>query len=68
MQQTLFGQVIATFGRHLLVRTADGSELQARPFGRALTVGVRRRGALPASTRTTRSCTCVEVLPRRTAL
>ena len=35
MQQTLTGRVIATFGRHLIVRTA-AAELRARPFGRAL--------------------------------
>src|SRR5256885_7668032 len=38
MKQTLVGRVIATFGRHLLVRDADGEEVRARPFGRALTV------------------------------
>lgn len=30
--------VIATFGRHLLVRDASGRELKARPFGRNLVV------------------------------
>lgn len=30
--------VIATFGRHLLVRDAAGRELKARPFGRSLTL------------------------------
>jgi len=38
MTETLVGSVIATFGRHLVVRTADGAQLQARPFGRALGV------------------------------
>ncbi|MBS0578024.1 MAG: ribosome small subunit-dependent GTPase A [Proteobacteria bacterium] len=38
MQQTVTGQVIAAFGRHMLVRLAGGAELRARPFGRALTV------------------------------
>ena len=32
------GQVIAAFGRHMLVRLEDGAERRARPFGRALTV------------------------------
>jgi len=38
MSATVIGQVIATFGRHLVVRTADGAELRARPFGRSLAV------------------------------
>jgi ribosome biogenesis GTPase / thiamine phosphate phosphatase len=36
MKPTLVARVTAAFGRHLLLRTADGGELQARPFGRAL--------------------------------
>ena len=38
MSDTLLARVIATFGRHLLVRDAAGREHRARPFGRALTV------------------------------
>ncbi|HYX73713.1 MAG TPA: ribosome small subunit-dependent GTPase A [Steroidobacteraceae bacterium] len=38
MTEVLLGSVIATFGRHMLVRTAGGTELRARPFGRALQV------------------------------
>ena len=38
MTPTIIGRVIATFGRHLVVRTADGAELRARPFGRTLAV------------------------------
>jgi ribosome biogenesis GTPase len=38
MTSTVTGCVIATFGRHMVVRTAEGAELRARPFGRALTV------------------------------
>ena len=38
MPQTVTGQVIAAFGRHMLVRLEDGAERRARPFGRALTV------------------------------
>jgi ribosome biogenesis GTPase / thiamine phosphate phosphatase len=38
MKHTLNGQVIATFGRHLIVRAAGGEELRARPFGRSLEV------------------------------
>ncbi|HYM29539.1 MAG TPA: ribosome small subunit-dependent GTPase A [Steroidobacteraceae bacterium] len=67
MQQTLLGQVIATFGRHLLVRTADGGELKARPFGRALTpvCGDEVRCQVDAHHD---ELHVVEVLPRRTAL
>jgi ribosome biogenesis GTPase / thiamine phosphate phosphatase len=38
MTTTILGSVIATFGRHMVVRTAAGAELRARPFGRALEV------------------------------
>lgn len=38
MNDTFEARVTATYGRHLLVRDASGKELQARPFGRGLTV------------------------------
>jgi ribosome biogenesis GTPase / thiamine phosphate phosphatase len=38
MNDTFEARVTATFGRHLLVRDASGKEMQARPFGRGLTV------------------------------
>ncbi|MDE2137351.1 MAG: ribosome small subunit-dependent GTPase A [Gammaproteobacteria bacterium] len=38
MSGTLEARVVATFGRHMTVRTADGRLLRARPFGRALAV------------------------------
>jgi len=38
MSQVVLGCVIASFGRHMVVRTADGRELRARPFGRTLEV------------------------------
>jgi ribosome biogenesis GTPase len=38
MPDTFDALVIATFGRHLLVRDASGHELKARPFGRGLVV------------------------------
>src|SRR2546426_807645 len=38
MNETFDALVIATFGRHLLVREASGTELKARPFGRGLIV------------------------------
>ena len=34
MSGTLEGEVVAAFGRHLLVRTAEGESQRARPFGR----------------------------------
>ncbi len=38
MTETFDALVIATFGRHLLVRNADGREMKARPFGRGLVI------------------------------
>jgi ribosome biogenesis GTPase / thiamine phosphate phosphatase len=38
MPEILTGQVIAAFGRHMLVRLEGGVQRRARPFGRALTV------------------------------
>jgi ribosome biogenesis GTPase len=67
MQQTLVGRVIATFGRHMIVRAADGGEVPARPFGRSL-------GAVCGDEVRYRIDThheevhVVEVLPRQTAL
>jgi len=67
MQATLVGRVIATFGRHLVVRSADGRELRARPFGRSLSVvcGDEVRCELDARHDEVH---VVAVLPRRTAL
>jgi ribosome biogenesis GTPase len=67
MNDTFEARVTATYGRHLLVREASGKELQARPFGRGLTVvcgdNVRCR-ADPHHD----EVHVVEVLPRRSAL
>jgi ribosome biogenesis GTPase len=38
MSDTFDALVIATFGRHLLVRDPEGRELKARPFGRGLVI------------------------------
>jgi ribosome biogenesis GTPase len=38
MNETFDALVIATFGRHLLVRDASGTESKARPFGRGLVI------------------------------
>ena len=67
MKDTFEACVTATYGRHLLVREASGKELQARPFGRGLTVvcgdNVRCREDPHHS-----EVHVVEVLPRRSAL
>jgi ribosome biogenesis GTPase len=67
MNDTFEARVTATFGRHLLVRSTSGKELQARPFGRGLNVvcgdNVRCR-ADPHHD----EVHVVEILPRRTAL
>jgi ribosome biogenesis GTPase / thiamine phosphate phosphatase len=67
MTSTVIGSVIATFGRHLLVRTADGAVLQARRFGRTLVVvcGDAVRCRLDPQHEEVH---VIEVLPRRNAL
>jgi ribosome biogenesis GTPase / thiamine phosphate phosphatase len=67
MSDALLGRVIATFGRHLLVRDAAGREHRARPFGRALTVvcGDEVRCRVDARHDEVH---VIEVLPRRSAL
>ncbi|HEY3783956.1 MAG TPA: ribosome small subunit-dependent GTPase A [Steroidobacteraceae bacterium] len=59
--------VIATFGRHLLVRDGGGRELKARPFGRNLPVvcGDNVACRVDAHSRETH---VLEVRPRRNAL
>lgn len=67
MKPTPVARVTAAFGRHLLLRTAQGEELRARPFGRAL-------GAVCGDEVRWRRDThhdevhAVEVLPRRNVL
>jgi len=60
-------EVIAAFGRHLLVRAADGRELRARPAGRRLSIvcGDRVRCEFD---RKHDELLIVAVLPRRTLL
>jgi ribosome biogenesis GTPase len=67
MQQTHVGRVIATFGRHMIVRAPGGEELPARPFGRSLgaVCGDEVRYRIDAHHEEVH---VVEVLPRRTAL
>ena len=67
MTATVIGRVIATFGRHLVVRTAEGAQLSARPFGRTLGVvcGDEVRARVD---RQHEELHVIEVLPRRNAL
>jgi ribosome biogenesis GTPase / thiamine phosphate phosphatase len=67
MHDSVTGLVIAAFGRHMLVRLADGGERRARPFGRGLTVvcGDHVRCTVDAHHE---ELHVAEVLPRRTAL
>jgi ribosome biogenesis GTPase len=67
MKQTLQARVVATFGRHMSVRTADGRCLPARPFGRSLTA-VCGDHVLCRLDPHHAELHVVEVLPRRTAL
>lgn len=61
------GQVIAAFGRHLLVRTAAQPALRARIFGRELDAVCGDRVVCRLDARHDEAHV-VEVLPRRTAL
>jgi ribosome biogenesis GTPase / thiamine phosphate phosphatase len=67
MSPTVLGSVIATFGRHMVVRTAAGEQLRARPFGRALEVvcGDEVRCRIDARHEEVH---VIEVLARRNAL
>jgi ribosome biogenesis GTPase / thiamine phosphate phosphatase len=67
MERSVVGQVVAAFGRHLLVRAGTGEPLRARPFGRALEAvcGDEVRCRLDARHDEVH---VVEVLPRRSVL
>jgi ribosome biogenesis GTPase / thiamine phosphate phosphatase len=67
MNAMRLGQVIATFGRHMIVRVAAGEELRARLFGRALepVCGDQVRCRIDPHHDEVH---VVEVLPRRSAL
>jgi ribosome biogenesis GTPase len=60
-------EVIAAYGRHLLVRTADSQELRARPAGRRLSIVCGDRVRCERD-RKHDELSIVEVLPRRTLL
>jgi ribosome biogenesis GTPase / thiamine phosphate phosphatase len=67
MNDTFEARVTATFGRHLLVRDASGKELEARPFGRSLTVVCGDNVRCRADPRHD-EVHVVEIMQRRTAL
>jgi ribosome biogenesis GTPase len=60
-------EVVAAFGRHVIVRTADGRELRARPMGRRLGLVCGDRVRCEAD-RAHDELLVSEVLPRRTLL
>lgn len=60
-------EVIAAFGRHLLVRDAAGAELRARPSGRKLSIVCGDRVRCEPDAKHD-ELLIVEVLPRRTLL
>jgi ribosome biogenesis GTPase len=67
MNETFDARVIATFGRHLLVRDASGQDRKARPFGRGLTVVCGDDVRCHADPRHA-EVHVMELIPRRTAL
>ncbi len=67
MKATFDAAVIATFGRHLLVRDAASRELKARPFGRNLQVVCGDEVRCRSDARNG-EVHVLELLPRRNAL
>ncbi len=67
MSETLEARVVATSGRHMTVRAADGRLLRARPFGRALTAVCGDQVQCRTDPRHD-ELHVVAVLPRRSAL
>jgi ribosome biogenesis GTPase len=67
MPDTFDALVVATFGRHLLVRDAGGRELKARPFGRGLVI-VAGDTVLCRDDPRTNETHAIEIRPRRNAL
>ncbi len=67
MRDTFEALVIATFGRHLLVRDATERELKARPFGRGLVIVAGDR-VLCVDDERTHETHVLELSPRRNAL
>jgi len=67
MTDTFDALVIATFGRHLLVRDAGGRELKARPFGRGLVI-VAGDNVVCSENARNNETHVLELRPRRNAL
>jgi ribosome biogenesis GTPase len=67
VQHTFEALVIATFGRHLLVRDANARELKARPFGRGLVMVAGDRVLCRDDARTSETHV-LELCSRRNAL
>jgi ribosome biogenesis GTPase / thiamine phosphate phosphatase len=67
MKQTLQARVVATFGRHMTVRTPAGQCLPARPFGRCVAAVCGDEVRCRVDPRHA-ELHVMEVLPRRTAL
>jgi ribosome biogenesis GTPase len=67
MKDTFEALVIATYGRHLLVRDASGAELKARPFGRALVIVCGDRVLCESDARNN-EVHVLQLRPRRNAL
>jgi ribosome biogenesis GTPase len=67
MTDTFDALVIATYGRHLLVRDAVGNEIKARPFGRGLVI-VCGDNVLCRDDARNNETHVLELRPRRNAL
>ena len=67
MTDTFDALVIASYGRHLLVRDAAGRELKARPFGRVLVIVAGDTVVCRADPRSGETH-ALELRPRRNAL
>jgi ribosome biogenesis GTPase len=67
MPDTFDALVVATFGRHLLVRDSAGRELKARPFGRGLVIVAGDTVTCRDDPRTN-EIHALELRPRRNAL
>jgi ribosome biogenesis GTPase len=67
MPDTFDALVVATFGRHLLVRDVGGRELKARPFGRGLVI-VAGDTVLCRDDPRNNETHAIELRPRRNAL
>src|SRR6201999_3681259 len=67
MTDTFDALVVATYGRHLLVRNSAGEEIKARPFGRGLVLVCGDSVACRNDSRNNETHV-LELRPRRNAL